>query len=153
MPTPAKLVAAILFAVLGWIVADAIVRTSLPEGMRVGRFREMLAFGGLLVGWRILGRAATGQTGRGTTSSHALAAGLGTAAVLSVLALLLHAFWEMIGKSLGLRYDEIGEAASAWMAFLWKDVRTVGTPLVLALMFGGGGVIGLLSGIVGRRWR
>lgn len=153
MPTPAKLVAAILFAVLSWAVADAIIRTALPEGIRVGRFREILALGGLVVGWRMIGRTASGPTGRGTTLSHAVTAGLGAAAVLSVLALVLHAFWAMIDESLGLRYSAIGEATSAWMAFVWKDVQIVATPMVGALMFGGGAVVGLISGIVGRRWR
>ncbi len=153
MPTPAKLVAAILFAALSWIVADAIVRTALPEGVRVGHFREMLAFGGLLVGWRAIGRPASGPTGRGTTLSHAVTAGFGAAAILSMLALVIHGFRAKIGESLGLRYDAIGEAASAWMAFVWTDVQTVATPLIAGLMFGGGAVVGLVSGLVGRTWR
>lgn len=153
MPTPAKLVAAVLFAVLCWFVADTIVREVLPEGVRVGRFREMLALAGSLVGWRYIGRPATGQTGRGTTISHSVTVGLGAALILSVLALVVHAFYVMIGESLGLRYTAVGDAASAWMGFLWKDLQTVAHPLVLGLMLVGGAVVGLVSGVVGRTWR
>ncbi len=152
MPTPAKLTAAILFAALCWFVADTIVRDVLPEGVQVGRFREFLAFGGLLVGWRYIGRATTGPVGRGTTVSHSITAGLGAALILSVLALILHAFWVMIGESLELSYTAIGPAATAWMGFLWKDVQTVADPVVIAMMFGGGAVVGLISGVAGRIW-
>ena len=153
MPTPAKLVAAVLFAVLCWFVADTIVREVLPEGVRVGRFREMLAVGGLLVGWRYIGVPATGPTGRGTNVTHAITAGLGAAIVLTALALILHAFAVMIGESLGRKYTAIGDAAAAWMGFLWTDVQTIAHPMVLGLMFGGGAVVGLIAGVVGRIWR
>ncbi len=59
----------------------------------------------------------------------------------------------MIGESLGLRYTAVGDAASAWMGFLWKDLQTVAHPLVLGLMLVGGAVVGLVSGVVGRTWR
>ncbi len=50
MPTAAKLVAAILTAVLGYYVADVIV-PHLPEQDRDNYMRETSAFVGLLVGW------------------------------------------------------------------------------------------------------
>lgn len=153
MPTPAKLVCAVLFAALAWAVGEAIVRYTLEEGIRVGRFREMLAFGGLLIGWKYIGRVASGPTMRGNTVTNVITAGIGGAAMLVVLGLLFHAFGVMISESLEGKYTAIGTAASAWMGFLAKDAMTILHPIVLGLLFGGAAVIGLIGGIVGRTMR
>ncbi|MGB3689905.1 MAG: TrgA family protein [Jannaschia helgolandensis] len=153
MPTPAKLVSAILFAALAWAVGEAIVRYTLEEGTRVGLFREFLAFGGLLIGWRYIGRIASGPTMRGNTVTNVITAGIGGAAILLVLSLLLHAFGVMIAESLQGKYTAIGTAASAWMGFLVKDAVTVFHPVVMGLLFGGGAVVGLIGGLVGRTMR
>ena len=150
MPTAAKLVAAVLFAALAWLVAEVVVRTVLEEGTRVGRFRELMALGGLLIGWRTIGRETTGPMGRGTTSTRAATAGIAAAAVLLVLGLLLHSFGVMIAKSLDGKYNAVGRAATAWMDFLWADLRTVSDPIVLGILFGGGALVGLIAGITGR---
>lgn len=153
MPTPAKLVAALLFAALAWLVADTIVRDLLEPGTRVGRFREMLAAGGLILGWRMIGREATGQTGRGTSTSRAVTAGIGAAAALLVLGVLFHAFGVMIANALERKYTALGTAATAWMEFLWRDLVLLAAPAVLGLLFGGGALVGLIAGLVGRRMR
>lgn len=150
MPTPAKLVAALLFAALAWFTAELIVRTVLEEGVRVGRFRELLAFGALVVGWRYIGREATGPTGRGTTLTRSITAGFAGAAILLVLAVVLHSFGVMILNSLDRKYTAVGKAASAWMDFLWKDLQTIADPLVLAVFFLGAALVGLVAGITGR---
>lgn len=151
MPTPAKLVAALLFAALCWGVGETVVRYTLEEGARVGLFRESLALGGLIVGWRTIGRAATGPTGRGNSVPNVVTSGIAAAFLLLVLALLLHSFGVMIAESLSGKYTAIGRAASAWMGFLVSDARQVWHPYVLGLLFGGGAVVGLIAGIVGRR--
>ena len=152
MPTAAKLVSAVLFAALAWWVGDTIARTVLEEGVQVGRFREMLAAGGALIGWRYLGREVTGRTGRGTTTARAVTAGISGAALLLVFGVLIHSFWVMIVRSLDGAYTEVGRAASAWMDFIWGDLVTVAHPLVLGTLFGGGAVVGLVGGFVGRRF-
>lgn len=152
MPTPAKLVSAVLFAALCWAVGEAIVRYTLEEGIRVGLFREMLAFGGLIVGWRTIGKTATGPVGRGNNIPNVITSGIAAAFIFVVLALLLHSFGVMIGESLGGKYTAIGTAASAWMGFLVEDAITIWHPIVLGLLFGGAAVIGLIAGVVGRRY-
>ena len=152
MPTPAKLVAALLFAGLCWAVGEAVVRQALEPGTRVGWLREAMAAGGLLVGWRVIGRAATGPRGRGDRPVVSLTAGIAAAFVFTVLALLLHSFGAMILASLGGGYTSVGRAATAWMRFLVEDATTVADPVVLGLMFGGGAAVGLVAGLVGRRW-
>lgn len=152
MPTPAKLVAAVLFAALCWAVGETIVRYCLEEGVRVGAFREMLAAGGLIVGWRTIGRTATGPVGRGNSVPNVTTSGIAAAFIFVVLALLLHSFGVMIGESLGGKYTSIGRAASAWIGFLIEDVQTIWHLYVLVLLFGGGAVVGLVAGLVGRRY-
>ncbi|SDZ32717.1 hypothetical protein SAMN05444004_110117 [Jannaschia faecimaris] len=151
MPTPAKLVAGILFAALCWFVAEAIVRYTLEEGVRVGLFRELLAAGGLVVGWRTIGKTATGPVGRGNSIPNVITSGIAAAFILLVMALLLHSFGVMIAESLGGKYTAIGTAASAWMRFFVEDAQLIWNPIVLGLLFGGGAAIGLVAGMVGRR--
>lgn len=151
MPTPAKLVAALLFAALCWAVAETVVRYTMEEGIRVGAFREMLAFGGLIIGWRTIGGAATGPVGRGNKIPNVITSGVAAAFMLLVLALLLHSFGVMILESLEGSFTSIGRAASAWMAYLVQDAQQVWHPYVLGLLFGGGAVVGLIAGLVGRR--
>ncbi|CTQ32968.1 TrgA family protein [Jannaschia rubra] len=150
MPTPSKLVAAVLFAALAWLVGDLIVRMVLEEGVRVGRFREILALGGLLVGWRYVGRETTGRTGKGTTMARGITAGIAGALILMMLALLLHSLGVMVLNSLDRKYNAIGQAGSAWMEFLWNDLQLVAHPAILIVLFGGGAVVGLVAGITGR---
>jgi hypothetical protein len=151
MPTMAKLASAILFAALGWITAEAVVRHALEEGTRVGAFREMLAALGLLLGWRYLGGAVTGIPGRGTTIAHAVTAGLAAALALAVIALVLHGFTEMLIVSQDLAYASVGEAVTDMMDIIWNMLLTVAVPTVLYVLFGGGMAVGLLCGLIGRR--
>jgi hypothetical protein len=150
MPTPAKLVSAVLFAALSWYTADLIFRVAMPEGSTPGRFREFMALGGLLIGWRFVGRRVSGPTNRGTSLSVAITAGIGGAIVMAILGLLLNSFVTMITLSLGSVYTEVGDAVAAWMEFLLQDARAVSHPRVLATFFGGAALVGLVGGIVGR---
>lgn len=151
MPTTAKAVAAILFAALAWLVGETIVRRILPDGMRPGLLREVLAVGGLVIGWRTIGIAATGPMRRGTTLVRAVTAGVAAAAQVLVLGVVGHSFGAMIARSLDGRYPQIGRAFSAWMDFLWQDVAMLADPVVLGTLFGGGALVGLLAGLAGRR--
>lgn len=151
MPTPAKLVAAILFAALAWVVGETIVRHVLPDGVRAGWLREMLAAGGLVIGWRTIGHVTTGAMRRGTTMPRAITAGIAGAAQLLVLGVVLHSFGRMIANSLDRKYDQIGRAWTAWMDFLWQDIVLMADPVVLGTLFAGAALVGLAAGLVGRR--
>ena len=63
MPTAARLVAAILLAILGWVLFD-LIRPLMPEGTDFGWFNYVNAFIGWCVGWIVMGRRA----GRGFVS-------------------------------------------------------------------------------------
>ena len=153
MPTPAKLVAALLMAAVGWLTAEAIVRYGLPEGYSVGWFREILSGMALVLGWKMIGRQATGVAGRGDRIVNGLTMGLACALALAILAIFLHAFYVMIEESMGLAYDSPGKAFTAMMGFVWQDMQTITNLPVLAVLFGGGALVGLTAGITGRLWR
>ncbi|CUH39070.1 hypothetical protein JSE7799_01789 [Jannaschia seosinensis] len=165
MPTPAKLVAAVLMAALAWYVCEIIVREVLPDGSRVGFFREVLpdgsrvgffreiaALGALVVGWKVIGRPATGPRGRGGKITEVLTAGIGAAIVLLCLGVVLHSFVEMITVSLSGKYTQVGIAMNAWLGFLWDDVQIVMNQVILAPLLLGAVAVGLISGVVGRVW-
>jgi hypothetical protein len=153
MPTPAKLVCAVLFAALAWWTGEVIRREVLPEGAGVGALREALALGGLVIGWRYVGRIATGRTGRGTTWSEGVAAGIGGAILLAALALLVNGAREVLSDALGLAFTEVGEAAAEWLTIVYHDFLRLAHPDVLATYFGGAAAIGLVGTAVGRRLR
>lgn len=153
MPTPAKLVCAILFAALAWYSADTLVREALPEGVVVGKFREWIALAGLIIGWKVIGKTCTGPTNKGTRISVAITSGIGGAVILVLLGLFFHSAYATLNESLTSKYTEVGLAAEAWMEVMWKDAKIVSNPVALVTLFGGAAVVGLIGGIVGRTLR
>lgn len=150
MPTPAKLVSAVLFAALCWYTVELIRRYGLPEGRTLGAFPIWVTLGGLLVGWLFVGRRVSGPTNRGTKLTHGLTAGIGGALIIAVLGLLLNSFVTMITLSLTSIYTEIGQAIDAWIGFFMEDLRIISHPRILGTFFGGGALAGLVGGVVGR---
>ena len=76
MPTAAKLVAEISFAIVGWLAANAHVPTQ-GENADVGAFRELTALLGLIIGWMVMG----GLVGKGYR--EAIGSGLRTSVTLA----------------------------------------------------------------------
>jgi len=151
MPTPSKLFSAVFLAALAWVIGELIVREILPEGTRVGYLREALAVLGLFVGWMVIGKAATGPTGRGERVTVVLTSGIAAGVIGAGLAILLHSFGKMIQISLTGEYTELGRAVNATLSFIWEDVQILLVPIIGGTWFLGAAVIGLLAGIVGRR--
>ena len=54
MPTAAKLIAAVAFAIVALIAAITFV-PHMPEGSQIGLFRELTAAIGFIVGWFVMG--------------------------------------------------------------------------------------------------
>jgi hypothetical protein len=98
MPTAAKAVSAVLLAVVAWLAADA-VRPLLPEQTQFGKFNEVAALIGLLVGWRVLGNRVQGGF------IEAFSGGLTGAAALVFWNLFVQSFNEMLGNALDRKYD------------------------------------------------
>ncbi len=67
MPTAPKLVAALIFAAIGFFTAE-FYKPQMPEGTQFGQFSVICARIGAICGWRVMGNLA----GRGYSASMGL---------------------------------------------------------------------------------
>lgn len=149
MPTTARLVAAILYAVLFWWVsivtlpAFALAEQPDPKGYVI--INTVLA---LVMGWR-LGGTRAGRSSWG----EAVGQGLTTGAAIIIVALFLHGGIRMITLSLRKVYDGPAEAVIAVFALMIEAGQTTArteviVPLLVAVV-----VIGVVVEGVGRRFK
>jgi hypothetical protein len=146
MPTGAKAMAALTFAVVGWLIANAYV-PNMPEPMPVGRFRELTALLGAIIGWRVMGPSV------GKTYIEAIGSGWKTVIVLVFFALLLFGIYEMIGQSVKMRYDGPMDAVIDVFRRMMDRSQALLALNVFSVMAIGGGVAGILTENASRRWR
>jgi len=145
MPTATKLIAAALFAAIGWLAAQAYI-AALPPSTPVGWLRESAAFAGLLCGWLIFGRSS----GRGY--GVAMGNGISTAVAVAFWVLLFWSIYEMVVKSTKMLYDGPMEAVLGMFDLMVKYARLMLSPEVLGIMLVGGVLAGLMAEWAGRRW-
>jgi len=146
MPTAAKLMAAVSFAVVGWIVANAYV-PNMPEAQAVGYLREGVALLGAIVGWRVMGPSV----GKGYVEAGG--SGIKTVVVLVFFALLLFSVYEMLMNSVKMRYDGPMEASLDVLMNMVRRSEALLSAGVIGSMLIGGIIAGILSENAGRRWR
>ncbi|KIN72511.1 TrgA family protein [Sulfitobacter guttiformis] len=146
MPTAARLVAAILLAILAWILSD-IVRPLLPEGTQFGRFNYVNAFIGICVGWTVIGS----RVGRGFVS--AINNGVTGTAVLILWALFFHGCVEMFRLAMRNRFDGPMEALTSIFLIGSEFGVMIATPTFFGAAFAGALVVGLAADAAARRWR
>jgi len=145
MPTGAKAIAAISFAIVGWITANAYV-PNMPEAGRVGMFREYTAVLGAIIGWRVMGNAV------GKGYFRAIGSGWKTMIVLIFFALLLFGIYEMLQLSVRMRYDGPQEAIlDVFQRMLDRSIPLLNVPVLAAILVGGG-IAGMLTENASRRW-
>lgn len=145
MPTAAKLVAAVLFAIVGWVAANAHV-PALGAAANVGYFRELAGLLGVVIGWKVMGAAA----GRGYR--EAVGSGLKTAIVLVFFALLFFSIYTMVGLSMRRVYDGPVDAVLAVFGLMMDQAKAMLTPWVLGSLIAGGVIGGLITERISRRW-
>lgn len=145
MPTGAKAVAAVCFAVLGWVIVNAYV-PKMPDAAAAGMIREYAALIGGIVGWKVMGPSV----GKGYMESAA--AGLKTVVVLVFFALLLKGLGEMIRESTKMRYDGPLEALIDVFARAIDRAPPLASLDLIVIMLAGGIVGGMLSEKASRRW-
>ncbi len=147
MPTAAKLVAALWFALVGWLAANAHVPT-LGQGASVGLFRELTALLGLVIGWRVMGRLV------GQGYAQAVGSGLRTSVTLAFFALLLFSIYLMIKSSFVVNgYDGPMDAVLGAFEIMLEQGRKMLTIGVLGVLILGGIIGGLVAEAAARRWR
>jgi len=97
MPTAAKLVAALWFALLGWFAAE-ISKAHLPEGTQFGWYSYITGVIGFSVGWIFLGKRA------GDTMRAAYGYGFTATILLLFWALFYFSGEEMMHRAWATRY-------------------------------------------------
>ena len=145
MPTAAKLAAAFLFAVFGWLAANAFTPV-LAEGKPIGIFREYVAVIGFFSGWLVMGNLV----GRGYVD--AVFSGFRTTIVAVFFALLILGAYRMIQLAYARQYDGLGDALAGVFWLMWEYLQAMATVGVVGVLVIGSIVAGCLSEWVARRW-
>lgn len=146
MPTAAKLTAAAVFALVGLIAAH-LFALHMPEGSAAGHLRELTAAIGFIVGWLWMGPRS------GTGYRDALGTGVVTSVMVVFWAVLGFSIYLMIRKSMRLYYDGPMEAVVGVFDLMIEHGKQVLMPDVLAVLFIGGLLGGMITEWAGRRWR
>lgn len=146
MPTAARLVAAILMAILGWILSD-LVRPLMPEGTDFGYFNYVNAFIGLCVGWVVVGS----RGGRGFVPG--LNNGLTGTAVLFIWAIAVHSCYEMFRLAMRNRYDGPMDAIAGIFLIASEFGIMIATVPVLGTAVIGALIVGPATEFAARNWR
>ncbi|PZX13643.1 hypothetical protein LX81_03193 [Palleronia aestuarii] len=144
-PTAGKLVAAVLFAALAWIVCD-LARDEFPQRVTFGWVSEAGALLGLVLGWRILGR----QAGRGAAATAGAA--LTTAILFAVFGLALWAFVDTLMRISPSRLDGPFEALEEAVYLAIERARRLIATDAAAVLFAGSLVAGAITEFVARRY-
>lgn len=138
MPTAAKLISAIFFAALGWVLADIYVR-GLDGGPNVGRLREICAGIGAICGWRVMGPLV------GETMWLALGSGLRTAVTMAFFCFLGFSTYEMVLQSTKMVYDGPMEAVLGIFEIMVEYLAVAATPHFLGTLIAGGMIGGWIA--------
>jgi hypothetical protein len=146
MPTAAKLVAGFAWAVLAWLASERI-KPYFPEGMNLGRFSEVNAALGVLIGWKMAGPRA------GFGWFAAVSNGLTTTLALLVTGVFIHSFVEMVRLSLRRLYEGPVEALVDVFRLMVEYLALMARSDVIMTLVAGGIFAGLAVEWAGRRWR
>jgi hypothetical protein len=135
MPTAAKLISALFFAALGWVLAGVYV-PGLEGAPNVGRLREICAAIGAITGWRVMGSLV------GETMWLALGSGLRTAVTMAFFCFLGFSTYEMVLQSTKMVYEGPMEAVLGIFEIMVEYLAVALTPgfvgtLVIGGMLGG----------------
>lgn len=146
MLTAARLVAALCFALLGFVVSEQI-KPLMPGDTQFGYFSQVNAAIGFIVGWLVVGRRA----GRG--GNAAIGNGLTGAAALTFWGLFIQAGREALRLTLDGRYREPVEAVVSIFQIGIEYFVIMATPTVLGTLAIGGIIGALIAEKTSRHWR
>jgi hypothetical protein len=144
MPTAAKLVAALAFAVIGYVIFVSMVIVFADDRIP-GYLLPLCCGSGLIVGWVLCGKNA-----------HGLKSGIGTgytAIVAQVFIILFFmSFMTMLQRSLRSRYDGPMDAMTDTFTLVSENAFKFATPEIGMIVLIGGFVGGALTGLAARRF-
>lgn len=146
MPTAGRLVAALCFGAMGAIAAFVGIPT-LPEGTIIGYFVPFAGTTGVWLGWSLMGPKAGGRF------SIALTQAIATTAVMIVFVILCISGWDMVERSMRLRYDGPGEALLDTANLFWGYLQWMAVAPVLQVLLIGTLASGIVTNIAARLWK
>lgn len=145
MPTAARLAAAIMLAILGWVLSE-LIRPLMPEGTGFGSFNYVNTFIGICVGWTVVGSRA----GRGFVQG--INNGVTGVVVLIIWGLAVHSSAEMFRLAMRNRYDSPMEAITAIFLIASEYGLMIATLTVISTAFVAALIIGPVTDFVAKRW-
>ena len=146
MPTAAKLVSGIFFALTAYMAAQAFERT-LPDHIGTRWFSEVNSVLGFLVGWFTMGPAV----GAGWTA--AWRKGMGVSVMGLLWSVVLFSFGLMLRQSTKDPFKSLDKGISAVFENLLEFLLAAMTPWVIFILLAGGAVTGIMAEAAHRKWR
>lgn len=146
MPTAAKLIAAVLFAALAWIVSENVREVMPGEGRGATLLSPINALLGLAAGWRVLGNRA------GDGYVPAVGYGLTTVCVIYFWSLLIWGCYEMIMRSIGGRYSGPFDAIEGLGDLMLDYSAMIVTPTIIGSAVFGSILCALVVEYFAHRW-
>ncbi|MCY4333051.1 MAG: TrgA family protein [Litoreibacter sp.] len=145
MPTAARLISAVLFALIGILVAG-VVKPLLPEGQPTPYLYPVVIVIPMLCAWRVIGRLI----GRGAVSAiNTGVYGIVCAITFSVLAF---AIGEMLKRSMRLQYGGPMDAITGMFGIFLEYAQLLIHPMAIGYLLVGGIVTGLIAEWSHHKW-
>lgn len=145
LPTASKLFGAVVFMGLAFVLTSQ-AKEALGTASSLGLFAPINMVIGFVVGWRISGTRA----GNGLTS--AIGDSLTTVCVIYFWSVLIWSGYEMIKRSVRMRYDNPIEALQDMADMMVNYSGDVITPPFVAAAVFGSVACGVLTELISRRW-
>ena len=147
MPTASKLVCAVLYAALAWVVSGMVMEAIEAETQRqnFGSFQFVNAVIGILVGWVVIGKRL------GTDYVTAMGIGFTGMMALVFWSLFAHSFSEMLRLSLARRFDGPIEAIMSIFTLGIEYGGYLANAPTLGVLLIGGMAAGVIAEFVDRR--
>lgn len=146
MPTAAKLVAALCFGFLAWVVC-IVLEGVMPDNQRVGYLYPVSILLAAICGWFVSGAAARARL------AEAAATGMRTAVTAALVVLVAFAVGTMWDTAMRGRYrgpmDAVLDIVHRFLEF---GGMMISVPVIATLLIGGA-VAGMVTESAGRRWR
>lgn len=146
MPTAAKLIAAIVLALVAGVASEQF-KPHMPEGFAFGYFTYVNMAFAAIIGWKVIGSRAGEGTMRGVNN--------GISGMLAMVLVLLfaHSCRLMFYNSINLRYDSTAEAIQSIFGMMLEYGLLLLTPQIITTLLVGALITGLMTEAASRRWR
>lgn len=146
MPTFARLVAAVLLAVLGFGVSF-LTFPYFDDGVPVSGIPVVAAIMGVIVGWAFTGARFQRQSG------GAVAIGITSVIAQTLLTLFAFAIKQMLDRAFRKAYDTVMESIVGVFDAMLEYIQTVAQPDVVIAALVGGAIVGVITNWVAMRTR